>query len=147
MQLTSSAYTNQGLIPAEYASVGKDSNPPLTIAQAPAGTVAFALVMHDPDAVQGDYLHWVIWNIPANITTIAEGEVPQGAVVGINDAQNFGYARPMPPAGSGTHRYTFELYALNAMLDVPQNANRAAIETAINAHTIQKAQLVGLYGR
>lgn len=147
MQLTSSVFTNQGPIPTEYASAGKDSNPPLAIAQAPQGTIAFALVMHDPDAMQSDYLHWAMWNIPAGTTTIAEGEVPQGAVVGINDAQNFGYARPMPPAGSGMHRYTFELYALNAMLDVPQNADRTAIETAINAHTIQKAQLVGLYGR
>ena len=148
MQLTSPIFTNHNTIPEEYAFSGKNRNPPLTISQVPVQAVSLALIVHDPDAWGGrNFLHWAVWNIPKNTLTIAENTVPKGAVVGRNDKGVAGYMRPTPLKGSGTHHYIFELYALSASLDLPQDADKLSMLATINEHTIEKTELVGLYSR
>ena len=148
MQLTSPVFTHQGIVPEEYAFKGKNRNPPLFISQVPARAISLALIMHDPDAWGGrDFLHWIVWNIPKNTTIINENTLPEDAVMGTNDKGVAGYMRPAPLKGSGTHHYIFELHALDALLDLPQGADRLAAQAAISAHTIERAELVGLYAR
>ena len=146
MQLTSVHFADQTRIPDQYTCKGQNLSPTLAIADVPAGAISLALILHDPDAVHGDFLHWVVWNIHPDTTAIAENSVPDGAVQGVNGGGTPGYMGPCPPAGTGTHHYIFELYALKDMLDIPADADRAAIQAAINEHTIEKTQLVGLFG-
>jgi Raf kinase inhibitor-like YbhB/YbcL family protein len=147
MQLTSPAFDNLGPIPEQYAFKGKNKNPPLIISQVSERIASLAIIMHDPDGWKGDFLHWMIWNIPAHTTEILEGAVPDGAIVGLNDKGVQGYMRPAPLSGTGIHRYIFELYALDTFLDEPYDANRATIEATIAAHTIEKISLTGLHDR
>lgn len=148
MQLTSPVFINQGLIPEEYAFKGKNRNPQLDIAKVPKQARSLAIIMHDPDGWGGrDFLHWMVWNIPAGTTRIDEGMIPEGATVGANSKGIAGYMRPTPLANSGVHHYIFELYALDTLLDIPVNAGRALVENAINAHTIERTELIGLYSR
>jgi len=146
MQLTSVHFADQAAIPAQHTCKGQNTSPSLAITGVPAKAVSLALILHDPDAVHGDFTHWMVWNIHPDTMAIAENSVPDGAMQGINGRGVAGYMGPCPPAGTGTHHYIFELYALNDMLDVPQNADRATVEAAIAQHTIAKAQLVGLFG-
>jgi Raf kinase inhibitor-like YbhB/YbcL family protein len=147
MQLTSPVFANQDTIPDTYGPKGKNKHPALMISDAPEGTTSFAIIMHDPDAMRGDFLHWAIWNISPACTTIAEGVTPEGAVEGMNDMKKPGYLRPMPPTGTGVHRYIFKVYALNTLLDLSTNTDRAAIEAAIDRHVIADADLTGLFSR
>ncbi len=147
MQLTSPAFEHMSTIPAEYGFEGENKNPPLAMSGVPAGATSLAILMHDPDAVRGDFLHWVAWNLPASTTNIAPGALPAGAITGQNSIGQAEYMRPAPPPGSGTHHYMFTLYALDSSLDLPPDASRADIESAIAAHTLATADLTGLYGR
>jgi Raf kinase inhibitor-like YbhB/YbcL family protein len=147
MKITSPIFNNQSSIPDEYGFMGKNKNPPIIISDVPSRAKSLALIMHDPDAWGGrDFLHWMVWNISKDTTHI-EAALPEGAVLGINDKGAAGYMRPAPLKGSGIHRYIFELYALDAMLSLPHNADRASVENAINEHLIEKAELTGLYTR
>ena len=143
MQLTSSGFTHQSPIPAEYTCKGQNTNPPLQISGIPPATKSLALIMHDPDAPNGDFLHWTIWNIHPLTTAIAPNTIPEGAVQGLNDFGIVGYGGPCPHAG--THRYVFELYALNAMLEVPEGTARQELQAAIDAHLLEKTGLTGLF--
>lgn len=146
MQITSPVFKNQGSIPDEYAFKGKNKNPPIVISDVPPQTKSLALIMHDPDAWGGrDFLHWIVWNIPNDATHIED--VLPGAILGVNDKGVTGYMRPAPLKGSGIHRYIFELYALDAVLDLPHHTDRLTVEVAINKHLIEKAKLTGLYER
>jgi Raf kinase inhibitor-like YbhB/YbcL family protein len=147
MRITSPIFKHQSPIPDEYAFMGKNINPPIAIIDAPYQTESFALIMHDPDAWGSrDFLHWIVWNIPRDTSSI-ESPLPEGAVVGLNDKKIAGYMRPAPLKGSGTHRYIFELYALDTVLDLPPDTSRLAVEAAINEHLVEKAELTGLYAR
>ena len=147
MRITSPIFKNQSPIPDKYAFIGKNISPPITIVDVPHQTESLALIMHDPDAWRGrDFLHWIVWNIPKDTPRI-KARLPEGAVLGLNDKKVAGYMRPAPLKGSGTHRYIFELYALNTVLDLPPNTSRLAVEAAINKHLIEKAELTGLYTR
>jgi len=147
MQLTSPIFNDQDTIPEEYAFKGKNRNPPLAISNIPTEAASLALIMHDPDGWKGDFLHWIVWDIPPNTSMIEENTVPSGAIVGLNGKGVGSYMRPTPLAHTGIHHYIFELYALNAFLNLPADASRETVETAINAHLIEKTQLVGLYSR
>ncbi len=145
MQLSSTAFRDNSPLPVDYTCKGRAVSPPLTIADAPAGTQSFVLIMHDPDAIGGhDFLHWSIWNIPSTTQDIPEASVPDGATQGTNDYPTNQYGPACPPAGSGTHRYIFDLYALDIMLDLPQGANRQTLEAALKGHTLATAQLIGI---
>lgn len=150
-QITSSAFQNEGNIPAKFTCDGDNISPELSWQSAPAATKSFALVVHDPDApLAGGYTHWVLYNVPANVGHIAEdapkrAKLPQGGVQGENDGGRTGYTGPCPP--SGTHRYYFHLYALDQELGLPAGLDRAGLEAAIKGHVLAKAELMGRYRR
>ncbi|MBI4415149.1 MAG: YbhB/YbcL family Raf kinase inhibitor-like protein [Candidatus Kerfeldbacteria bacterium] len=145
MQLTSSTFLNNGSIPSNYTCDGKDINPPLTLSDVPPSTQSLALIVDDPDAPGGDFVHWLVWNIPAATTSIAEESVPASAVEGMTGFGKTGWGGPCPP--SGTHRYQFTLYALDGMLDLSAGATKAELLMAMSGHILEQTLLVGLYQR
>jgi hypothetical protein len=143
MKLTSPAFTQEEQIPEEYTCDGENVNPPLTIAEVPEGTQSLALMVEDPDAPSGTWSHWLIWNLKPESTEIMEDSVPEGAIQGTNDFKEVGYNGPCPP--SGTHRYIFRLYALDALVSLEEGADRGELEEAMEEHILDSAELVGLY--
>ncbi len=144
MNITSSAFQNNGNIPSQYTCDGQGMSPPLQISDVPAEAKTLALIVHDPDAPRaGGFTHWVMWNIPASTTEIPENTVPQGAVQGHNGAGNSRWTGPCPP--SGIHHYQFMLYALDAELNLPETTDKDALEKAMQPHAIAQTTLVGLY--
>lgn len=145
LQLSSPAFENSRPIPERYSCQGQNISPPLSIKGVPAAAESLAIIMHDPDAPAGDWLHWTIWNIAPQTTQLREGSLPGGTTEGITDFGTIGYGGPCPP--SGTHRYFFELYALDSKLDLPDGSRRGELEEAIQKHLLTKAELVGLFTR
>jgi Raf kinase inhibitor-like YbhB/YbcL family protein len=159
MTLTSSAWRDGGEIPAPYTQAGEDMSPPLQWTGAPEGVVSYALVVHDVDAAAGngteDLLHWLVWNIPAAVTSLHEhspsmSQLPDGTRQ--ISATGPYYRGPGAPASGPAHHYVFELFALDTALDVPAvgaspPATRAAIAAAMAGHVRGKAVLVGLFKR
>jgi hypothetical protein len=143
MQITSPAFENNATVPAKYTCQGQDINPPLAIVGVPTQTVGLALIMDDPDAPMGTWDHWIMWDIPASTTQIAEDSVPAGATVGLNSWLKNSYGGPCPP--SGTHRYFFKLYALDKALNLQPNSRKADVERSMQGHIIAQAKLVSLY--
>jgi Raf kinase inhibitor-like YbhB/YbcL family protein len=149
MELTSAAFVSHAEIPTPHTCEGSDRSPPLAWAGAPAGTRTFALIVDDPDAPDPaapkmTWVHWVLYNIPASVQTIAEGAgAPPGAHEGLNDWKRPGWGGPCPPIG--THRYFFKLYALDASLPDLKPRTKAALEAAMQGHVLAKAELVGTY--
>ena len=143
--LTSPAFHGGGQIPATFTCDGTDVNPPLAIGPVPAGTRSLALIMDDPDAPVGTWVHWVLWNIPPQTREIHENSVPSGASQGRNDWHRTGYGGPCPP--SGTHRYFFKLYALDTLLDLGATTTKADLERAMQGHILGRGELVGTYHR
>lgn len=141
MQLTSPAFDNNQPIPAKHTNKGEGVSPQLTIADVPAGTQNLALIMHDPDAPSGDFTHWVLWNIPAATSLLPEAGALEGTFQGVSDFGTVGYGPPSPP--SGTHRYIFELYALDNPIPLQTGASRAALESAMSGHVLAQARLIG----
>jgi len=149
-ELTSSAFKNGSAIPSKYTCDGTDVSPPLSWSGVPAGTKSLALITDDPDAPVGTWVHWVMWNIPANPTSLKEGleknaALADGTKQGISDFKRPGYGGPCPP--SGTHRYMFKLYALDTTLDLADNTTKAKLETAMKGHVLGQATLMGTYSR
>ncbi len=132
-------------IPSDFTCDGRNINPPLEISGVPVGAKSLALIVDDPDAPAGTWVHWTLWNIPPETTLIEEGSVPAGAIEGVTSFGKPGYGGPCPP--SGTHRYFFKLYALDTLPDLPQTAKAADLEKAISGHVIEQAELVGTYSR
>jgi Raf kinase inhibitor-like YbhB/YbcL family protein len=151
--VTSPAFAEGARISARYTADGADVSPPLSWSGAPEGTVAFALIMDDPDAPRGTWTHWVLYDLPAARTALPEGvatrETPSdlgGAKQGLNDFRKVGYGGPAPPPGPA-HHYRFTLYALDAPLDLPPRARAADVERAMQPHLLGQARLVGTYSR
>lgn len=146
-QLSSPAFPHAGGIPAVYTCDGEDRSPPLQWTGAPDGTKGYTLIMDDPDAPGGTFTHWVLFNIPATRSDLAEGFRPgQVGTSGRNSFGRLGYGGPCPP--SGTHRYFFTLHALDVQsLSLPEAAGRVDVERAMNGHIIGRAQLMGTYAR
>ena len=144
MQLTS-VFSNNQAIPSKFTCDGENVNPKLNMTGIPANTKSLSLIVDDPDAPSGDFVHWVIWNIGAETTQIKENTNPAGAVVGKNDFGNNGYGGPCPP--SGTHRYQFKVYALDKKLDLPAVSGKKELLAVMNGHILDQAQLTGIYGR
>jgi Raf kinase inhibitor-like YbhB/YbcL family protein len=143
LEISSSVFENNGNIPAKYTCTGKDVNPPLLIENVPAKAKSLALIVDDPDAPGGSWVHWVVWNISPGTGKINENSVPAGAMQGLNDFRRNDYGGPCPP--SGTHRYFFKVYALDTVLSLNPNSTKSDVEKAIKGHIIAQAQLVGLY--
>jgi Raf kinase inhibitor-like YbhB/YbcL family protein len=143
MQLQSSAFGNNQSIPTKYTCDDGDINPPLSIADVPATAKSLALVVNDPDAPSVNWIHWLVWNIDPSTREITEGSVPEGATEGTNSFGKTSYGGPCPP--SGTHRYFFNLYALDIVLDLSGDAKNQSLEGAMSGHIIDQAILIGLY--
>jgi len=145
MKIESSAFQNNGKIPVKYTCDGEDINPPLAISGVPSNTKSMALIVDDPDAPSGDFVHWVVFNIPPDITEIKEGTLPMGAVEGTNGSGRADWTSPCPP--SGTHRYFFKLYALDTILSLGQSTHKANLIKAMQDHVLGEVSLLGLYDR
>jgi Raf kinase inhibitor-like YbhB/YbcL family protein len=143
LSVMSPTFENNQLIPAKYTCDGDNVNPPLAIDGVPEGTKTLALIVDDPDAPMGTWDHWIVWNIPATTSKIAENTVP--GTEGMNDSKRRCYGGPCPP--SGTHRYFFKVYALDVKLDLSSTARKRDVEKAMQGHVLAKGELVGLYRR
>jgi Raf kinase inhibitor-like YbhB/YbcL family protein len=150
MKLESTAFAADGLIPSKYTCDGTDISPPLSWNEPPAGTQSFALILDDPDAPVGIFVHWLLYDIPVEIRQLPERVAPQstlpdGGVQGKNDFGKLGYGGPCPP--SGTHRYFFKLYALDRQLELEPGTTKNQMEAAMDGYILATAQLIGRYSR
>ena len=150
MSIESSAFEPEGTIPAEFTCNGDDQSPPLTWNTPPSGTQSLVLIMDDPDAPFNTFVHWVVYNIPPTIESLAAGIVDEaslsvGGVQGQNGFKNIGYGGPCPP--SGTHRYFFKLYALDTQLELSAGASKAEVIKAMDGHILGAGELMGRYGK
>jgi Raf kinase inhibitor-like YbhB/YbcL family protein len=151
LELWSTAFKNGEFIPARYTGRGEDVSPSLSWSGAPKETRSFVLIMDDPDAPMGTWVHWVVYNIPANIRRLEEN-VPPKAVLdnattqGVTSFRRIGYGGPNPPPGPA-HRYFFKLYAIDIKLDLPPGAIKSVVIRAIKGHVLEEAQLEGLFKR
>lgn len=144
MKLTSSAFEHNNSIPSKYTCDSDNISPPLEISQVPEDAASLVLIVDDPDAPSGDFVHWTVFNIPPTTTKIAEGTAPQG-IEAMTDFGKTGWGGPCPPAGS--HRYFFKLYALDMELDLDNTATKAEIETSMTGHVLDRTELLGTYMR
>jgi Raf kinase inhibitor-like YbhB/YbcL family protein len=152
MQITSTAFANQGSIPAKHTCEGPDVSPALAWVGAPTGTKSFALIVDDPDAPDPaapkmTWVHWVLYDLPASAAGLPEAvaakDLPKGTLEGTNDWKRTGYGGPCPPIGR--HRYFFKLYALDAVLPDLGGPTKAKLEAAMKGHVLAEAQLMGTY--
>ncbi|MEZ0362255.1 YbhB/YbcL family Raf kinase inhibitor-like protein [Mycobacterium sp. pUA109] len=144
--LTSPAFADNTPIPAEYSCKGRNVPPPLRWEHVPTGTQALALVVDDPDAPAGLYIHWVVTGIPPASTEIGDGPLPQGATVSQNSAGKAEYFGPCPPAGTGVHHYRFQLYALGTPVTVAPTTPAPEAARTIADAALGQARTVGLFG-
>jgi Raf kinase inhibitor-like YbhB/YbcL family protein len=149
LSITSTAFFHGKPIPSNYSCDGKGISPPLAWSGAPDGTKTFALIMDDPDAPMGTYVHWVIYNIPSSAAGLPEAvskdaRLANGSQQGPNSSGRAGYAGPCPPGG--THRYFFKLYALDAVLDL-SGAGKEQLLKAMEGHILARGELMGTYSR
>jgi Raf kinase inhibitor-like YbhB/YbcL family protein len=154
-QMTS-VYDNGDWISVQYTcGVPNGSSPGVQWTDAPQGTMSFALIFHDTDTAAGngamDVTHWILWNIPSSATKLPPGVQPDASPEGIQQGKNVrgvnGYQPPCPPVGARPHHYVFELYALDAKVDLPAGSSRADLLKAMDGHIIGKASLVGIFGQ
>jgi len=150
IKVTSSAFQDGGLIPSKYTCDGADISPPLKWDGAPKDTKSFAVICDDPDAPMGTFVHWVLFNLPAEISELTENvptgkTLPNGAKHGTSDFGRTGYGGPCPP--SGTHRYYFKVYALNSEIDLPAGVHKPDLIKAMEGHILAQGQLMGKYKR
>ncbi len=155
MKLESPAFADHQAIPKKYTCDGDNASPALRWSGVPAPTKSLALVVDDPDAPAGTWVHWVVYDIPASATRLEEGlpkrpslanGARQGASWGVETFERIGYDGPCPPPGK-PHRYFFSLYALDAVPRLPPRATKADLLKAAAGHVLAKAELVGTYGR
>lgn len=145
MELISPAFEHTKEVPPLYTCDGKNINPPLFISNASKDAKSLVLILDDPDAPHGTWVHWTVWNMRPDTKEIRENSVPDGATEGITSFGTVGYGGPCPP--SETHRYFFKLYALDMFLTVLNAAKASDLMDAMKGHILAKAELIGLYER
>ena len=145
LKISSAAFAHNGPIPSKYTCDGADVSPPLAIENVPAGAKSLALIVDDPDAPGGTWVHWVVWNIDPSTKEVRVNAAPTGASQGMTDFRKPKYGGPCPP--SGTHRYFFKLYALDTVLALAPNAGKTAVEAAMKSHILAQTELIGLYAK
>ena len=141
--IESPAFAHNAFIPSRFSCNGSNINPALIIRNLHANTKSLALIMDDPDAPGGTYDHWIMWNIPP-VEKIDEGSTP--GVQGLNSEKENEYTGPCPPPGK-PHHYHFKVYALDTMLDLPQNIHKKSVLTAMEGHVVAYGELIGLFKR
>jgi Raf kinase inhibitor-like YbhB/YbcL family protein len=149
--ISSASFQNGGDVPKKFTCDGADISPELHWNSPPAGAQSFALIADDPDAPVGTWTHWVLFDLPAQTTSLPEAvtkvdELPTGGRQGRNDFRRIGYGGPCPPPGKA-HRYFFKLYALDSKLNLKPGANKQEVEQAMQGHILGQAELMGKYQR
>lgn len=147
-EITSSAFEHNKTIPQQYSCDGADISPPLSWSGIPGNTKSLALIVDDPDAPGGTWVHWIVYNILPTLKELQENIpplkiLPDDTKQGINDFKEIGYGGPCPP--SGTHRYFFRLYALNTKLNLAAGVTKRQLKSAMKGHIIAQAKLIGKY--
>jgi len=152
LELKSDAFVNGQSIPAKYSCIGKNISPALTWNDPPAGTQSFALIVDDPDAPVGTWVHWVLFNIPADERSLPEdlpvtgkNVDPNAIYFGKNSSGNTRYDGPCPP--SGTHRYYFKLYALDSLVNLLPGATKDELLKAMQGHILAQGELMGTFSK
>ncbi len=150
MRIWSLAFEEGGMIPMQYTCDGEDISPELAWENAPKETKSFAIILNDPDAPSGNFVHWIIWNIPKDSSGLPQGitndlVLLDGTRQGQNGAKQVGYSGPCP--STSTHRYFFTLYALDVVLDLEAGATASQLKRAIEGHELAKSLSLGLYKR
>lgn len=145
LELTSAAFDDGEPIPAKHSCEGDDVSPPLAWSYVPDGTRTLALIMHDPDAPSGDFVHWLAWNIDPVPGGLEQGVPAPGQ--GTNGFGRPGYGGPCPPPGHGSHRYFFRIHALDTELGLEPGAAREQLQDAIDGHVLAEAKLMGTFQR
>jgi len=151
MELTSVAFKDGGDIPLRYTGLGENISPELAWSGVPDGTKSFVLIVEDPDAPSGTWVHWLVYNIPKDFRGFSEGasgssNLGKGTTEGRNSFRERGYGGPEPPPGS-PHRYIFTVYALGNVVNIPSGANKNKVESAMKGRILDSAQLSGRFGR
>lgn len=142
LEVTSEAFNDRTYIPAKYTCDGENINPPLSVHNIPYETKSLVLMIDDPDALSGIWVHWIVWNIPPS-GKIKEKSVP--GIEGTNDFKKQNYVGPCPP--SGTHKYFFKVYALDDFIELNPDATQAELEKAMSPHLVGFGKIIGLYKR
>jgi len=150
IKLTSPAFADGGMIPPKFTCDGRSVSPALQWGPAPAGTKSWAVICNDPDAPGGNFVHWILYDLPAGETGVPEAlpldeVLDNGAKQGTTDYGSPGYSGPCPP--SGVHRYVFRVFALDTVLSLPSEATEDRVLKAIKGHVLDEGKLTGKYGR
>jgi Raf kinase inhibitor-like YbhB/YbcL family protein len=148
--ITSSGFTEGGMIPKKYTCDAEDISPDLKWSGVPKEAKSLALICDDPDAPVGTWVHWVLFNLPADVSSLSAGAAPDavlknGALQGKNDFRKLGYGGPCPPGG--THRYFFKIYALDTLLSLESGSTKSQLLAAMKGHILAEGQLMGKYKR
>jgi Raf kinase inhibitor-like YbhB/YbcL family protein len=151
LQLKSSDFASGEKIPKQFSCEGADISPALAWNDPPSGTKSFALIVDDPDAPVGDWVHWVVYNLPVTLRALPQNfakteQSSDGTRQGLNDFKKIGYNGPCPPAGK-PHRYFFKLYALDARLNLNSRASKKELEAAMQGHILAQGEYMGRYAR
>ena len=146
--LTTDAFLDAGALPVMYTCDGKDLSPSFSWSNPPAKTQTYAILVSDPEAPNGMWYHWVIYNIPKTATGLTEGmkDFPAGTMEGKNSWGKMGYNGPCPPKGTA-HTYHYDFFVLDAKLKLPQDANGAALLLAMKGHVLKKVEMTTVYSR
>ena len=152
MKLTveSTVFSQNGMVPSMYTCDGQNVSPPLTWSNGPSGTKSYALICDDPDAPAGTWVHWVVYNIPANVTAFLENlpkteTLKNRTLQGRNDFRKNYYGGPCPPGG--THRYYFKVYALDTMINAGPGLTKKQLLKSMDGHILAQGELMGKYSR
>ena len=145
MKIESEAFGHNGKIPAKYTCDGENVSPPFAFSGVPKNAESLVLIVDDPDAPNGLWVHWTLWNISPKTASIGEGESPKEATEGTTSFGATHYGGPCPP--DGEHRYFFKLYALDILLELPRETKKDGLEEMILGHVLDKAELTGYYTR
>ena len=145
MSITSSVFKQGEEIPSKYTCDGKNINPPLEIKDIPKEAKSLVLIIDDPDAPGGTFLHWLVFNISPETQVIKENTIPLGAQEGKNSFRRIDYGGPCPP--SGVHHYFFRLYALDKWLRLAKGSNLETVKKAMEGHILCQTELMGIYKR
>jgi Raf kinase inhibitor-like YbhB/YbcL family protein len=147
IRVTSEAFADGEAIPVRYTCDGDDLSPPLAWTGVPDEARGLALLVEDPDAPDGTFVHWTLFDVPADSPGLEAGEVPTSAREGENSFGDHGYGGPCPPDGDQPHRYVFVVYALDGTLGVDAGASPADVRAAIGRHAIARGELIGRFAR
>lgn len=144
MRIESPAFGQGDPIPPRFTCDGDNIFPPLVLSKVPEDAASLAFIVDDPDAPVGTFVHWLAWNVSPEVSSVAEGTPPEG-VQGTTGFGRVGWGGPCPP--NGEHRYFFKVFALDTTIDLPEGASVNELEAAMRGHILDKAGLIGVYGR